>query len=132
MAHTKRILIVDDFAIMRKVLANMLGTIGYQVVDGVADGAQALEILRRNKYDLVICDLLMEPLRGSQLARMMRQDRLLVAIPFIMISADASEEAQAEVDALGIDAFLLKPFTAIQLQTCLTGIFDRRELARRA
>src|SRR6478672_189444 len=106
MAHTKRILIVDDFAIMRKVLANMLGTIGYQKVDDVADGALALEYLRRTKYDLVICDLLMEPLRGSQLARMMRQDRILAAIPFVMVSADSSSGVKSEVQALGIDAFL--------------------------
>ena len=132
MAPKKRILIVDDFAIMRKVLANMLGTIGYQDVDDVADGEQALEYLRRTKYDLVICDLLMEPMRGSQLARMMRQDQILATIPFVIISADSSSEVQSEVQALGIDAFLLKPFTAIQLQACLAGIFDRRELVRSA
>ncbi len=132
MAHTKRILIVDDFAIMRKVLANMLATIGYQVVDDVSDGVQALELLRRTNYDLVICDLLMEPMRGSQLAEMMRRDRVLAAIPFVMISADTSVAVQSEVNALDIEAFLLKPFTAIQLQACLSRIFERRELARSA
>jgi two-component system, chemotaxis family, chemotaxis protein CheY len=129
MAHTKRILIVDDFAIMRRVLANMLATIGYQAVDDVSEGALALEYLRRTKYDLVICDLLMEPMRGSQLVQMLRQDRGMAAIPFVMISADSSPAVRSEVQALGIEAFLLKPFTAIQLQTCLSGIFDKRELA---
>ncbi len=117
--RSNRILIVDDYSTMRRVLTSMLHAIGCRDVDGAADGAQALSLLRQKDYGLVICDLHMEPMSGAEVARIARANPATAQIPFVMISADSRPETRVMIDGLKIEAFLLKPFTATQLHACI-------------
>jgi two-component system, chemotaxis family, chemotaxis protein CheY len=117
---SNRILIVDDYSTMRRVLTSMLHSIGCREVDSASDGPQALAQLRQRHYCLVICDLHMEPMSGAEVARLARANPATANVPFMMISADSKAETRVLIDGLKIEAFLLKPFTATQLQSCIT------------
>ncbi len=107
------ILLADDNADMLDYLERLLSQ-RYRVV-AVADGQAALESARRDIPDLILTDVMMPRLDGFALSRELRSDRSLAAVPVIMLSARAGEEAPAEGLDAGADDYLIKPFTAREL-----------------
>ncbi|HEX9005180.1 MAG TPA: response regulator, partial [Blastocatellia bacterium] len=81
-----KILVVDDYATMRRIVRNLLTQIGYTDVDEAGDGVTALQKLRESKYGLVIVDWSMEPMTGLQLLKEIRADQKLSGTPFIMVN----------------------------------------------
>ena len=112
-ATRARIVLADDNADMREYVRRLLGP--RWEVETVANGAQALESIRRRRPDLVIADVMMPELDGFGLAAAMRADEALRDIPLLMLSARAGEEARLEGLQAGADDYLVKPFSAREL-----------------
>ena len=124
-AGRARIVLADDNADMRGYLRRLLAT-RYEV-EALPDGAAALEAIRREPPDLVLSDVMMPRLDGFGLLRALREDEATRAIPVILLSARAGEEARIEGLEHGADDYLVKPFSAGEL---LARVGARLELAR--
>lgn len=109
-----RVLVADDNADMREYLTSLLQTSGYQVT-GVTDGRQALDTIRAQIPDLVISDVMMPELDGLQLLAALRNDSRTAALPVLLLSARAGQEASIEGLLAGADDYLVKPFAAAEL-----------------
>ncbi len=120
-----RILVVEDFATMRRVIRNLLNDLGYANISEAEDGLSALPMLHNQRFDLVITDLLMPEMSGMELLRAMRADRGLCHIPVLMITADAQREKIIEAARAGVNAYIVKPFTAAMLESKIQQIFRR-------
>ena len=121
-----RVLIADDNADMREYLTNLLRSSGYEVSD-VADGRQALEAIRIQAPDLLISDVMMPELDGLELLTALRRDLRTAALPVLLLSARAGQEASIEGLQAGADDYLVKPFAAAEL---LARVRANIELAR--
>ncbi|MGE2720289.1 SpoIIE family protein phosphatase [Mycolicibacterium celeriflavum] len=111
---TPRVLIADDNADMRDYVARMLRNDGY-LVDAVTDGQLALDAVRTDLPDLVVSDVMMPRLDGLQLVAALRADPRTAAIPVLLLSARAGQEAAIEGLQAGADDYLVKPFAAAEL-----------------
>jgi PAS domain S-box-containing protein len=109
-----RVLIADDNADMREYLARLLRTAGYQVTT-VTDGQAALHAVRGGVPDLVISDVMMPRLDGLGLVAALRADAGTAAVPVLLLSARAGQEASVEGLSAGADDYMVKPFSAVEL-----------------
>ena len=109
-----RVLVADDNADMREYLARLLRTAGYEV-NTVTDGRAALDAVRGDAPDLVISDVMMPRLDGLGLVAAMRADARTAAVPVLLLSARAGQEASIEGLRAGADDYLVKPFSAAEL-----------------
>ena len=119
-------LVADDNADMRESLTRLLRADGYQV-DAVADGREALEAVRADAPDIVISDVMMPRLDGLGLVAELRADRRTSAVPVLLLSARAGQEASISGLRAGADDYLVKPFAAAEL---LARVRANVELAR--
>ncbi|WP_394824497.1 ATP-binding protein [Pendulispora albinea] len=115
----QRILVADDNADMRDYLVRLLRE--RWEVQAVSDGQAALEAIRQNPPDLVLSDVMMPGLDGFALLRALRSDMSTRALPVVLLSARAGEEATAEGLKAGADDYLVKPFTARELFARITA-----------
>jgi PAS domain S-box-containing protein len=113
LADRARVLLADDNRDMREYVQRLLGR-KYEVT-AVEDGAQAMAAALAQPPDLVLTDVMMPRMDGFQLLRSLRDDPVTAAIPVIMLSARAGEEAESEGLEAGADDYLVKPFTAREL-----------------
>ena len=109
-----RVLVADDNADMREYLTRLLHTAGYQVVT-VTDGRAALDAIRADPPDLVISDVMMPRLDGLGLVAALRADGRTAAVPVLLLSARAGQEASIGGLRAGADDYLVKPFSAAEL-----------------
>ena len=107
-----KVLVVDDYATMRRIIRNLLSQIGFTDVDEAADGASALSKLREAKFGLVISDWNMEPMTGLQLLKEVRADKMLKDTPFIMVTAESKTENVVAAKQAGVNNYIVKPFNA--------------------
>lgn len=105
-----KVLVVDDYATMRRIIKGQLAQLGYTDVDEAASGEDALAMLREAHYGLVISDWNMEGMTGYDLLRKVRADAALKETPFIMITAEAKADHAIAAKEAGVDSYLLKPF----------------------
>ena len=110
-----RILIADDNADMRQYAGRLLSE--QHELSFAANGQHALELIRRQRPDLLLCDVMMPILDGATLVKMLRGDPKTSTIPIILMSARAGREAEMEGLRLGADEYLVKPFTGVELVT---------------
>lgn len=115
MARPLAILIVDDFETMRKVTASQLASLGLDKADMASDGADALRMLEKKRYDLVISDWNMPNMSGIDLLRNVRAHDKLKNLPFVMITAEAERSRIVEAIACGVSDLLVKPYAASRL-----------------
>jgi adenylate cyclase len=108
------ILVVDDTADNAKLLADLLERQGYQV-RSTASGPEALAALSRDRYDLVLLDVVMPEMDGYEVCRRIRQDTRFATLPVVMVTAlDAKEERVKGLEA-GADEFLSRPINHPEL-----------------
>ena len=119
-----KILIVDDFSTMRRIVKNILKQIGYTDIDEAEDGNGALVKLRQDKYDLVVSDWNMPNMSGLDLLKAIRADNGLNGIPVLMVTAEAKKENVVEAIKAGVNNYVVKPFTAEILKEKIEKIFD--------
>ncbi|MDO3639015.1 SpoIIE family protein phosphatase [Mycolicibacterium arseniciresistens] len=121
-----RVLVADDNADMREYLTSLLQSAGY-AVSTVMDGAQALDAVRADPPDLLISDVMMPRLDGLELLAALRGDQRTAALPVLLLSARAGQEASIEGLQAGADDYLVKPFAAAEL---LARVRANVEMAR--
>ena len=119
-----RILVVDDFASMRKIIKGLLKQIGFQNIEEADDGSTALEKLKIGEFDLVICDWNMPKVPGIEVLKAVRNDPRLKDLPFLMVTAKAKKDNVMEAVKAGVNQYIVKPFTAETLQKKIEKIFD--------
>lgn len=123
--RTMKILVVDDFSTMRRIVKNILQQLGFTNVDEAEDGKVALGKLRNNAFDFVISDWNMPNMMGIDLLREVRGDPNLKQLPFLMVTAESQKENVIEAVQAGVSNYIVKPFTADTLETKLEAIFKR-------
>jgi signal transduction histidine kinase/DNA-binding response OmpR family regulator len=124
-AVTARVLVADDNADMREYVSRMLGA--HYTVEAFADGRSALERIKARPPDLVLTDVMMPELDGFGLLAAIRADERSRALPVIVLSARAGEEARIEGLNAGADDYVVKPFSAREL---LARVASQLALAR--
>nr|WP_225444348.1 chemotaxis response regulator CheY [Pseudomarimonas arenosa] len=124
-----RILIVDDFSTMRRIVKNLLNDLGFSNTAEAEDGNAALAALRASKFDFVVTDWNMPGMTGIELLKHIRADAALAKLPVLMVTAEAKREQIIEAAQAGVNGYIIKPFTAATLQEKLNKIFERLEAA---
>ena len=111
-----KVLVVDDYNTMRRIIRNLLGQIGYTDVDEAEDGSQALSKLRKGEFDLIISDWNMEPMSGYELLKEVRADERLKKLPFVMVTAESKTDNVIAAKKAGVNNYIVKPFNAATLE----------------
>lgn len=106
-----RILVVDDFSTMRRIIKNILKQIGYNNIIEADDGTTAWEILNREQIDFVVCDWNMPKMKGIDLLRKIRDSEEFEDMPFLMVTAEAQQENLVEAIQAKVSNYVVKPFT---------------------
>ncbi|MCX8028101.1 MAG: chemotaxis response regulator CheY [Thermodesulfovibrionales bacterium] len=122
-----KVLVVDDFPTMRRIVKNLLKQLGFENIDEAEDGMQALSKLKTGGYGLVVSDWNMPNMEGIDLIRKIRQDPALKDTPFLMVTAEAEKEKVIEAIKAGVDNYIVKPFTAEVLKEKLEKISEKRK-----
>jgi two-component system chemotaxis response regulator CheY len=120
-----RILVVDDFSTMRRIIKNLLTDLGYTNISEADDGSTALVALNQGNFDFVITDWNMPGTTGIELLRAIRADARLKTLPVLMVTAEAKREQIIEAAQAGVNGYVIKPFTAQTLEEKLGKIFER-------
>jgi two-component system, chemotaxis family, chemotaxis protein CheY len=118
-----KILVVDDFSTMRRIVRNLLKELGFSNVQEAEDGIDALKKLRAESFDFVVSDWNMPNMTGIELLREIRKDPALKHLPVLMVTAEAKKENIIEAAQAGASGYVVKPFTAITLDEKLKKIF---------
>ena len=124
-----KILIVDDFSTMRRIVKNLLNDLGFFNTTEADDGTSALVELGRANFDLVITDWNMPGMPGIDLLKAIRADATLAKTPVLMVTAEAKREQIIEAAQAGVNGYVIKPFTAGTLGDKLAKVFERLESA---
>jgi two-component system, chemotaxis family, chemotaxis protein CheY len=106
-----KVLVVDDFATMRRIVKDVLKQIGYNNTVEAGDGSAALDILKKEKVDLIVSDWNMPKMTGLDLLKAVRADDNLKGIPFIMVTAEGQKDNVIEAVKAGVSNYIVKPFT---------------------
>ena len=120
-----KILVVDDFSTMRRIVKNLLKELGFANVDEAEDGAVALQKLQEGGFDFVVTDWNMPNMDGLQLLQAIRSDTALSRLPVLMITAEAKKENIIAAAQAGASGYVVKPFTAATLEEKLNKIFEK-------
>ena len=118
------ILVVDDYALVVRIIRDDLRRIGFENVDGALNGAEALEKLQARRYALIMSDWHMEPMTGFQLLQRVRADPHYVDVPFIMATIESRPQYIAAARDAGANDYILKPFNAALLRAAIIGVFE--------
>lgn len=118
-----RVLIVDDFSTMRRIVRNILRQIGLNNVVEADDGTTAWDVLNREKIDFIVSDWNMPKMTGIELLRKVRSSEAFADTPFLMVTAEAQQENIIEAVQAKVSNYIVKPFTADTLQQKIEKIF---------
>lgn len=122
-----KILIVDDFSTMRRIIKNLLRDLGFQNTYEADDGNTALPMLRTGGFDFLVTDWNMPGMTGIDLLKAVRAEEKLASMPVLMVTAEQKREQIVEAANAGVNGYIVKPFTAVTLKEKLRKIFDRLE-----
>jgi two-component system chemotaxis response regulator CheY len=119
-----KVLVVDDYREMITIVRRMLLQFGFKEIDDASDGPSALVKLRSGAFDLVIADLMMEPMGGIELLRVIRSEQALQSLPFIIVTALSEEHHIVSAKEAGVTAYIVKPFTAAILKKRIDAVLQ--------
>jgi two-component system chemotaxis response regulator CheY len=120
-----KILIVDDFSTMRRIIKNLLRDLGFTNTVEADDGITAIPILNSGSIDFLVTDWNMPGMTGIDLLRHVRADEKLRSLPVLMVTAEAKREQIIEAAQAGVNGYVVKPFTALALKEKIEKIFER-------
>lgn len=120
-----KILVVDDFSTMRRIIKNLLRDLGFTNTDEADDGNTALPMLQTGKYDFLVTDWNMPGMTGIDLLRNVRADDNLKTLPVLMVTAEAKRDQIVAAAQAGVNGYVVKPFTAAVLKEKIDKIFER-------
>lgn len=119
-----RVLVVDDFSTMRRIIKNILRQLGFTNILEADDGTSAWEILNKDQVDFVISDWNMPQMTGIELLRKVRASEEFADMPFLMVTAEAQQENIIEAVQAKVSNYIVKPFTAETLDQKISKIFE--------
>lgn len=122
-SRNMKILVVDDFSTMRRIVKNILHQLGFSNIEEAEDGKIALNRLKGGGVEFVISDWNMPNMMGIDLLRQVRSDESLKKLPFLMVTAESQKENVIEAVQAGVSNYIVKPFTAETLEQKLELIF---------
>ena len=122
-----KILIVDDFSTMRRIIENVLRHLGFNDTHEAADGNSALAMLQNGNFDFLVTDWNMPGMSGIDLLKAVRADAKLASLPVLMVTAESKREQIIEAAQAGVNGYIVKPFTAVTLKAKIEKIFERIE-----
>ncbi|MFP8965892.1 chemotaxis response regulator CheY [Pokkaliibacter sp. CJK22405] len=125
MDKNMKILIVDDFSTMRRIIKNLLRDLGFTNTVEADDGSTALPILKSGGIDFLVTDWNMPGMTGIDLLKAVRADPKLVRLPVLMVTAEAKREQIIAAAQAGVNGYVVKPFTAAVLKEKIEKIFER-------
>jgi len=120
-----KILVVDDFSTMRRIIKNLLRDLGFNNTSEADDGSTALPMLQNGSFDFLVTDWNMPGMTGIDLLRAVRADENLAHMPVLMVTAEQKREQIIEAAQAGVNGYIIKPFTAQTLKEKLDKIFER-------
>lgn len=120
-----KILVVDDFSTMRRIIKNLLRDLGFTNVEEADDGKTALPILKAGGIEFLVTDWNMPGMTGIDLVKAVRADEKLRHIPILMVTAEAKREQIIAAAQAGVNGYVVKPFTAATLKQKIEKIFER-------
>lgn len=122
-----KILVVDDFSTMRRIVRNLLRDLGFNNIEEADDGNTALPMLRNGKFDFLVTDWNMPGMSGMELLQAIRADENLKSLPILMVTAEAKRDQIVAAAQAGVNGYVVKPFTAAVLKDKIEKIFERIE-----
>ncbi|MGA0586341.1 chemotaxis response regulator CheY [Dyella sp. KRB-257] len=127
MNKNMKILVVDDFSTMRRIVRNLLVELGFSgpLIQEADDGESALVMLKSQPFDMVVTDWNMPNMTGIDLLRAIRAEASLKGLPVLMVTAENNRDQIIAAAQAGVNGYIVKPFTAATLQEKLTKIFER-------
>ena len=120
-----KILVVDDFPTMRRIIRNLLKELGFNNVEEAEDGAAGLEKARDGSFQFVISDWNMPNMDGLSMLQAIRADAAIGKTPVLMVTAEAKKENIIAAAQAGANGYVVKPFTAATLDEKITKIFEK-------
>lgn len=120
-----KILVVDDFSTMRRIVKNILKQLGYENIEEAEDGVQAYNKLKSGNFGFVVADWNMPNMDGLELLKKVRSDPELKGLPFLMVTAEAEKDKVIEAIKAGVSNYIVKPFTAEVLKEKMDRIFEK-------
>ena len=120
-----KVLVVDDFSTMRRIIKNLLRDLGFTNIQEADDGSTALPMLQGGDFEFVVTDWNMPGMQGIDLLRAIRADDSLKHLPVLMVTAEAIKEQIVMAAQAGVNGYIVKPFTAGTLKAKLDKIFER-------
>lgn len=125
MDKNMKILVVDDFSTMRRIIKNLLRELGFENVSEADDGATGLPMLQSGDFDFLVTDWNMPGMTGIDLLRAVRADPNLSSMPVLLVTAESKKEQIIEAAQAGVNGYIVKPFTAGTLKEKIDKIFER-------
>jgi two-component system, chemotaxis family, chemotaxis protein CheY len=122
-----KILVVDDFSTMRRIVKNVLKQLGFENLDEAEDGAQALTKLKAGGYGFVVSDWNMPNMDGLELLKEVRKDPAIKDLPMLMVTAEAEKDKVVTAIQAGVNNYVVKPFTAEVFKEKMDRIFEKIE-----
>lgn len=120
-----KILVVDDFPTMRRIIRNLLKELGFVNVEEAEDGAAGLEKAKDGSFQFVISDWNMPNMDGLSMLQAIRADTNIGKTPVLMVTAEAKKENIIAAAQAGANGYVVKPFTAATLDEKITKIFEK-------
>jgi two-component system chemotaxis response regulator CheY len=124
-----KILVVDDYSTMRRIVKNSLHDLGYSDVSEADDGKTALPMLQSGNFEFLITDWNMPGMPGLDLLKAVRADARLAKLPVLMLTAEAKREQIIEAAQAGVSGYVIKPFTAETLKEKMQKILAAKAAA---
>ena len=119
-----KIIVVDDFSTMRRIVKNILKQLGYENVEEAEHGAEAYEKLKDGGFDFVITDWNMPVMDGLGLLKKIRSDQNIKDLPVLMVTAEAEKEKVVSAIQAGVNNYIVKPFNAQVMKEKMDKIFS--------
>jgi two-component system chemotaxis response regulator CheY len=125
MDTSMKVLVVDDFATMRRIVKGVLKQLGFSDIIEAENGTSALDELKKEKVGLIVSDWNMPKMTGLDLLKAVREDEKLKSIPFIMVTAEGQKENVLEAVKAGVSNYIVKPFTPETFNEKLQKVFGK-------
>jgi two-component system chemotaxis response regulator CheY len=120
-----KVLVVDDFATMRRIVKGVLKQLGFSDIIEAENGSSALDELKKENVGLIVSDWNMPKMTGLDLLKAVREDEKLKSIPFIMVTAEGQKENVLEAVKAGVSNYIVKPFTPETFNEKLVKVFGK-------
>ncbi|MEW6439856.1 MAG: chemotaxis response regulator CheY [bacterium] len=122
-----KILVVDDFSTMRRIVKNVLKQLGYNNIEEAENGEQAYNLMQAGAFEFVVSDWNMPVMDGLQLLTKVRAHPGLKDMPFLMVTAESEKEKVIAAVKAGVNNYIVKPFTSETMREKMDKIFQKLE-----